>query len=414
MQVATMEFQEMIPVQTAAALISSALPSYPAVRLSLSKCHGRILREPLRADREQPPFNRVAMDGVAISTGAWEAGFRRFQVEGRQKAGETPRRLASPRGGIEVMTGAVLPEGTDCVIPVEDLDADGGDVVARNPEKAIRPYQNVHRAASDCSAGDVIAPEGVILTPSRLGAAAAFGATSLTVAYSPSVAVLATGDELVDPSKQPSPNQVRRSNPYAVEAALRARRFDRVALLHSRDEPGRLRRAVEGVLGKCDVLILTGGVSMGKTDYVPGVLKELGVTPVFHKVRQKPGKPFWFGVAPAGPGSASRPVFALPGNPASVLVCLYRYVLPALREAMGGAPEPLLRAVLEEPAPAPGSLSQFRPVSVRPLESGALGAAFVSNQGSGDFSGWSRCDGFVELAAGESLPAGSAVPLYLW
>lgn len=414
MRVATMEFQEMIPVQTAAALISAALPSYSPVRLPLSKCHGRILREPLRADREQPPFHRVAMDGVAVSTGAWEAGFRRFRVEGRQKAGEAPRRLSSPRSCIEVMTGAVLPEGTDCVIPVEELDADGGDVVARNPDKGVRPYQNVHRAGSDCSAGDVIVPAGVTLTPSRLGAAAAFGATVLAVANPPSVAVLATGDELVDPAKQPSPHQVRRSNPYAVEAALRARRFDRVALLHSRDEPGRLRRSVEGLLGKCDVLILTGGVSMGKTDYVPGVLKDLGVAPVFHKVRQKPGKPLWFGLAPAGEGRGARPVFALPGNPASVLVCLYRYVLPALREAMGGAPEPQLRAVLEEPAPAPGSLSQFRPVSVRSLESGALGAAFVSNQGSGDFSGWSRCDGFVELAAGESLPAGSAVPLYLW
>ena len=272
----------------------------------------------------------------------------------------------------------------------------------------------MHRAGSDCSAGDVIAPEGVILTPSRLGAAAAFGAISLAVAEAPSVAILATGDELVDPSKEPSAHQIRRSNPSAMEAALRARRFERVALLHSRDEPARLGRTVEGVLGKCDVLILTGGVSMGKTDYVPGVLKDLGVLPVFHKVRQKPGKPLWFGMASSGPGRDVKPVFALPGNPASVLVCLYRYVLPALREAMGGAPDPVLRAVLEEPAPAPGTLTQFRPVSVRPLESGALGAAFVSNQGSGDFSGWSRCDGFVELAAGESLPAGSPVPLYLW
>jgi molybdopterin molybdotransferase len=148
---------------------------------------------------------------------------------------------------------------------------------------------------------------------------------------------------------------------------------------------------------------------MGRADHIPAVLAELGVKRVFHKVRQKPGKPFWFGMAPG-----NRPVFALPGNPASVLVCLHRYVLPGLREAMGGAPEPALRAVLEEAAPAPGTLTQFRPVTVRPRQDGVLAAAFVSNQGSGDFSGWSRCDGFVELAAGESLPAGSAVPVHLW
>lgn len=403
------EFQEMIPVETAAALISASMPAYPAVAMPISKCQGRILREPLRADREQPPFNRVAMDGIAVAFPAWERGLRRFILEGRQKAGETPRRLGSEMGCIEVMTGAVLPEGTDCVIPVEEIEVSGNAAVVSEFAKPKRLMQNVHRAGSDCSGGDVVAQEGVSLTPACLGAAAAFGMATLSVAYSPSVAVIATGDELIDPSKKPSAHQIRRSNPYAIEAALRQMSVDRIALLHSRDEPARLRRTLEGVLGKCDVLILTGGVSMGKTDYVPGALKDLGIRPVFHKIRQKPGKPFWFGV-----GAGGKPVFALPGNPASVLVCLYRYVLPGLRLAMGGAPEPALKAVLEEEAAAPGSMTQFRPVTVRSLESGALGAAFVSNQGSGDFTGWARCGGFVELAAGESLPKGTPVPFFPW
>ena len=403
------EFQEMIPVETAVGLISASMPSYPAVTLPLSKCHGRILREPIRADREQPPFNRVAMDGFAVAFPTWERGFRRFIIEGRQKAGETPRRLVSELGCIEVMTGAVMPEGTDCVIPVEEIEISGNAAVVTEPAKPKRPMQHVHRAGSDCSGGDVVAPEGVVLTSARIGAAAAFGLASLPVAYSPSVAIIATGDELVDPSKTPTAHQIRRSNSYAIEAALRQRHIERVALLHSRDEPARLRTSLESVLGKCDVLILTGGVSMGKTDHVPAALKDLGIKPIFHRVRQKPGKPFWFGV-----GAGGKPVFALPGNPASVLVCLYRYVLPGLREAMGGAPEPALKAMLEEEAPAPGTLTQFRPVTLRTMESGALGAAFVTNQGSGDFTGWARCDGFVELAAGESLPKGTPVPVYLW
>jgi molybdopterin molybdotransferase len=149
---------------------------------------------------------------------------------------------------------------------------------------------------------------------------------------------------------------------------------------------------------------------MGKTDYVPAALAEAGVRPVFHKVRQKPGKPLWFGLAPGG-----RPVFALPGNPASVLVCLYRYVLPALRGAMGETPEPSRFARLEAGAPATGSLAHFRPVRAAAGPDGSLLAAFAENQGSGDFSGWARCDGFVELAA-EAGPwaPGSGVPFHPW
>jgi molybdopterin molybdotransferase len=422
---------EMITVAEAEAALAEAVPRYATVTLPLNQCLGRVLREPLRADRAQPPFDRVAMDGIAVAFAAWEQGARRFAIEGTRKAGDPPGRLAAPGAGepakagcLEVMTGAVLPEGADCVIPVEEISIEKHEVVVSERAAAfLSPWKHIHRGGSDCAAGDVIVPEGILLSSPHLGAAAAFGAMSLKVAYAPSVAVIATGDELVDPSRRPAAHQQRRSNPYAVEAALRKHRIERVALLHSRDDQLSLRRCIEGVLGKCDVLILTGGVSMGKTDYVPAVLKELAIKPRFHKIKQKPGKPFWFGVggtsarAAAG-GGDGMPVFALPGNPASVLVCLYRYVLPALTRAMGLPPNGFngtARAILPTGAPAPGNLCNFRPVTVTCDEEGRKLAAFAPNQGSGDFSGWARSDGFVELAAAsEAVPAGAAVPLYLW
>ena len=433
-------FREMISPAEADALLGEAIPRYVPVTLPLSRCLGRILRRPIAADRAQPPFDRVAMDGIAFSFAAWQKGVRRFALEGMQKAGEPPRRLKAESGCLETMTGAVLPVGADCVMPVEEIRIEDGHAVIGDSAPAAERFRFVHRAGADCAAGDIIVPEGALLDAPRLGAAASFGCKELRVGASPSVAVVATGDELVDVGRSPLPHQIRKSNPYAVEAALGKIHIDRVALLHSRDDKDRLREKLSGVMGKCDIVILTGGVSMGQTDYVPGVLKDLGVRPVFHRIRQKPGKPFWFGV-----GADGKPVFGLPGNPASVLVCLHRYVLPALARAIGGFPGGFtggsiggvtgaftgaltgaltdglgmapgaIPAVLASASAPAGRLTQFRPVTCAWDAEGRLRAEWAGNQGSGDFSGWARSDGFVELAAGdERWEAGRIVPLWRW
>jgi molybdopterin molybdotransferase len=169
---------------------------------------------------------------------------------------------------------------------------------------------------------------------------------------------------------------------------------------------------VENVLPKCGALILSGGVSMGETDHVPAVLRDLGVRPVFHKILQKPGKPMWFGLA-----AGDRPVFGLPGNPASVLVCLHRYVLPALLRAAGAderafAPAP---CALAEGMQAPGRLTQFRPATFSWGEDGRLKASWMANQGSGDFTAWGRAQGFVEVPAGDTpVAAGTILKAWLW
>jgi molybdopterin molybdotransferase len=398
---------EMIPPAEADALLAS-LPRNPEVTLPLARCQGRVLRENVAADRPQPPFDRVAMDGIAFAFADWERGLRRFPVQGVQKAGEKPKRLSGEGGCLKAMTGAVLPAGADCIAPVEDVVFEGGEAVLRDGFAAA-PMRFVHRAGSDCAAGDILVPAGTVLEASHLGAAAACGKPNLRVAETPGVAVIATGDELVDPGRAPAPHQIRRSNPHAVEAALRKRRIDRIALLHCRDDAARLKAAIEGVLGKCQALILTGGVSMGDVDHVPQVLKSLGVRPVFHKILQKPGKPFWFGLA-----AGDRPVFGLPGNPASVLVCLHRYVIPALLRAMGAeervfAPLPCVAEAL----PPPGRLTQFRPATFAYDPDGRLRAAWMPNQGSGDFTAWGRAQGFVEVPAGEA-PVAAGTPLRAW
>ncbi len=402
--------RERIAPDEADAILAEAIPRYTPVTLPLAKCRGRILRGEIRADRAQPPFDRVAMDGIAFAFSAWERGLRSFAVEGAQKAGEKPRKLKSDQGCLEVMTGAVLPAGTDCIAPVEDISvADGRAELAARYGDAV-PYRFVHREGVDCAAGDVLVPEGTRLEAPHLGAAASCGYAGLPVAESPSVAVVATGDELVDVGRMPLPHQIRRSNPHAIEAALRKRYIERVALLHCRDDAARLRFTLEGVLGKCQALILTGGVSMGQTDHVPAVLKDLGVRPLFHRIMQKPGKPFWFGVAAGG-----RPVFGLPGNPASVLVCLHRYVLPALLRAQG-SPRPLhVPVVTAEAMGAPGKLTQFRPATFAWDEEGRMLAKWAKHQGSGDFTGWARAEGFVEIPAGDAaVPAGKVLRAWRW
>lgn len=391
--------------------LMAALPRTPEVTLPPARCQGRLLREAVRSDRAQPPFDRAAMDGIAFAFAAWERGTRRFRIEGAQKAGEKPRALKSDTGCLEIMTGAVMPTGADCIAPVEDIRVADGHAELEDRFGEAVPWRFVHRAGVDCAAGEELVPAGTWLEAPHLGAAASCGKTGLRVSEAPTVAVVATGDELVDPARMPLTHQIRRSNPYAIEAALRKRHIERVALLHCRDDAARLKACLEGVLGKCQALILTGGVSMGKTDYVPAVLRDLGVRPVFHKILQKPGKPFWFGLA-----AGDRPVFGLPGNPASVLVCLHRYVIPALLGAMG-APAAVAGSfpVAVDAIAAPGKLTQFRPAAFAWDEDGRMRARWIANQGSGDFTGWGRAEGFVEVPAGQTdIPEGTLLRGWRW
>jgi len=390
-------------------LIGQHLQCLPIESLPLAQCAGAVLRENIYAERDQPPFDRVAMDGVALDSQKVGAATRSFRVQATQAAGDPPLTLAAPGDCIEVMTGAVLPVGCDCVIPVEELSVARGQV-ALAPGARVEPWQHVHRRGSDTRQGTLLLSSGVRLRAPEIAIAASAGMARIRVSSQPMLAVISTGNELVEPGEPVLAHQVRRSNAYAIVSALRERGFQRVADDHIQDDSQELRERLRFHLETHDVLVLSGGVSMGRFDLVPKVLEELGVRAIFHKVAQRPGKPLWFGVAPSG-----ATVFGLPGNPVSTLVCLIRYVLPALCGSLGQNPPPAERIALAAPVTVTPPLAHFLPVRFEQDDWGRTWAVPAPTNGSGDFTALAGTGGFVELPPGpNTYPRGFVARVYRW
>src|SRR6185437_2323832 len=238
---------------------------------------------------------------------------------GTQAAGDSPLNLGSQRHCIEVMTGAVLPVGCDTVVPVEQTRQSEGVVELSDAARPL-PWAHVARRGSDRAQGALLLSAGSVLHAPEVAVAASAGMARIRVSSQPAIMVISTGNELVEPGDPIAPHQIRRSNAYGVAAALRQRGFQRVADDHLPDDAAALRHRLRLHMDTHEVLVLSGGVSMGRFDLVPGVLADLGVQCVLHGVAQRPGKPMWFGTSTEG-----HAIFALPGNPVSTLVCLIRY-----------------------------------------------------------------------------------------
>ncbi len=399
----------MISVAEAERRVLEGVESLPEEACVLAEAHGRILRQALVADRDLPPFDRVMVDGFAVRHAAWQAGIRRFRIAGVQPAGTPPQQLQGDTDCIEVMTGAVLPAGADAVVAYEDVSR-GDDWMELTAGSRLEPGQAVHRRASDRTAGTMIVPPGVRLGGVEIAVAAGCGCARLTVSAQPSIAVLATGDELVDVGSAVAPHQVRRSNDYALRAALVSAGYPDAERHHLRDDRGEIERRMRELLDAKDVVLVTGGVSKGKFDFLPQVLDALGVEGMVSGVAQRPGKPFWFGRGPR-----RNAVFALPGNPASSFVCLHRYVLPALEKMSGRVPSAPARVVLAAPAAGSPRLTCFVPAGISPGSSGEPRAMPSPLNTSGDFAGLAGTDGFLELPPGaEPVPAGATVRFWKW
>jgi molybdopterin molybdotransferase len=348
------------------------------------------------------------MDGVAVDSAAFSAGTRRFRVQGTQAAGAVPLQLASSDAAIEAMTGAVLPLGTDCVIPLEEYDL-AGDMLALKAEATAEPWRNVQRRGCDSKPGVPMLKAGIRLGGAEVAVVASAGVAEVAVSRQPRVMVISTGDELIEPGHPIADHQVRRSNAYGVAATLRLHGYTLVGDEHLRDEEALMHRRIGELLDSHDVLVLSGGVSKGKFDFVPKTLQSLGVTEVFHQVAQRPGRPMWFGVGPRG-----QLVFGLPGNPVSTLVCLVRYVLPAMSAAMQWQALPRERVALAESSGG-RKMSFFMPVTLLPAASQLALATTKPPSGSGDFLALAGTDGFVELPPRpEGYPAGFEATFYRW
>jgi molybdopterin molybdotransferase len=391
----------MVSVYEAVQIIHSVGSPPGSETLSLTDSVGRVLAEPVIADRDFPPFNRVAMDGIAISAKTFATGQKEYEIEAVHAAGSPLIKLQDALKCIEVMTGAILPEGTDTVIRYEDLDLKGKHAIVKTVE--VKKGMNIHPQAQDAKQGEVLLQPGQWISPAEIALLASVGKASVLVKSFPKTALISSGDELVELNVIPKSHQLRRTNVYALQSAMKKMGW-LGHFFHLTDRKDEAEKILAAVLEQFDVLILSGGVSKGKFDFIPDVLAVLGVKKKFHQVSQRPGKPFWFGSRTDG-----KVVFALPGNPVSTFVCFYKYILPWFMEQMNVALKPE-SAILSEDITFAPNLTYFLQVSTC-MEEGRLIARPVQGGGSGDFVNLKAVDGFLELPAGKSaFKAGEAYP----
>lgn len=392
----------MISYQEAKQIISQYPFTKKTNSVSIEKANGQILGEDLIADRDFPPFDRVTMDGIAISHADFESGQRSFPVAETIGAGMPQKDLNIPGQCVQIMTGAIMPKGLDTVIRYEDIDIK--DNQATIQVEAIKHKQNVHFKGQDRKAGETVISSGTKLSPVELIVAASVGKANILVQELPKAAIITTGDELVDVEDSPLEHQIRRSSNFGVLALLKEWNIE-ATQFHLKDDKELMLKEIESILSTYELIILTGGVSRGKFDYLPEVLEELGVEKHFHKVKQRPGKPFWFGTK-----GNQNVVFALPGNPVSSFACANVYLKYWLDISLE-QPEENRYARLAADLSFPPNLTWFLECKIECSESGLLSAVPFRGNGSGDFANLTLADGFLilpedrtEFKAGEVYP----------
>ena len=400
--------KEMISVAQADKIIVAALKTYKPVQEYFLKSYGSLLQEDIKADRDQPAFDKSLMDGIAINSAVYKKGVRKFLIEGIQSAGMDRLALKFDHGCTEIMTGAVLTKGCDVVIPIEDVTIAEGKALVKDGLK-LRQGQCIRPKGSDHKKGTVLLKKGCLLNPPQVSICASVGKAQVKVAYKPRVALISTGDELVDIGAAIQPYQIRRANTYFMQAALDKVGLFHAATFHFPDDKKLLLRQIRALIENFDVLVFTGGVSKGKFDYVPQVLHELGSKCLFHKVKQKPGKPFWFGLT-----KKRKPIFALPGNPVSTQVGTYRYVIKHLRDSIGHSCGTIMASLTKAFQPNT-KFTFFVPVILKQDKQGKFLAAPVAFGGSGDVGSLGTSHGFMEIpSGGKKVLAGFKGTVYLW
>ncbi len=386
----------MITVEQAEQLILENTIAIPTEKVSIDAAFGRILAEDLCADRDFPPFNRVTMDGIAIQFAQLESGRTTFEIEETAAAGNQQKALQNAQNCLEVMTGAMIPLNTDMVIRYEDLSISEKTVQIVADFSAFRKAQNIHPQGSDRRTGAVIVPQGRKLSSAEIGVAATIGKYEILVQRKLRAVVISTGEEIVPITETPLPHQIRTSNGFALQASLKNWGLETENVLLP-DNQEIIEQKIAAFMETFDVLILSGGVSAGKFDFVPQALENQEVKKLFHKVSQRPGKPFWFGKSAKG-----TVVFALPGNPVSTFMCLNRYFKKWL-DASQGIENQQLTAELSEDFTFKPELTFFLQVKLSYTPIGKILATPVEGHGSGDLANLVEADAFLELPLERSL-----------
>ena len=376
----------MITVAQALQTVLNSSHNYGVEEIPFLKSMGRILKEEIVADRDFPPFNRVSMDGIAIDYQQFKNGRRVFKIEGIQAAGSRQITLKDPKNCIEVMTGAILPNHTNTVIRYEDVTLEDG--IATVNIDLIKEGQNSHNKGKDRKVNDLLITQNTKISAAEMGVLATVGKSVVKVAKQPKVMIVSTGDELVGVDQIPLEYQIRRSNVFTLVSLLERLNIPSETS-HISDDKLIIKSKIESYLLEYDVVLFSGAVSKGKYDFLPEIFEELKVYKKFHKVMQRPGKPFYFGK------TDTCTVFGFPGNPISTFVNCLAYFYPWYHRSVGLE---ILEemAILGEDVSFVPNLDYFLQVALE-NKSGNLVAFPVSANGSGDLASLANTDAFIQL-----------------
>lgn len=389
----------MISVKDALQIVLNAAQNFGEEEIPFLNAVGRILKEDIFADSDFPPFNRVAMDGIAIDFQQFKKGQNRFNIEGVQAAGSEQLTLKNTQNCIEVMTGAVAPKNTNTVIRYEDVCIENG--VATITVAALKHGQNIHDKGKDNKIGSLLIKQNTVISAAEIGVLATVGKHMVKVAKQPKVMLVSTGDELVGVAEIPLAHQIRRSNVFTLVSLLEKLHISSETS-HITDDKLVLKQKIKDYLQDFDVLLFSGAVSKGKYDFLPEVLEELGVQKRFHTVAQRPGKPFWFGALETVNTQDSIKnrnketlVFGFPGNPISTFVNCLAYFFPWYYASVSVS-IPNETAVLNEDVFFKPTLTYFLQVRLT-IENGKLMATPIAGNGSGDLASLVKTDAFIQL-----------------
>jgi molybdopterin molybdotransferase len=395
----------MVSYQEALEIVVAQARSFGTEEVILDEAFGRVLAEPIRADRDYPPFPRATMDGYALRFADLERGVRRFRIAEVLFAGSQPVGRIGSGECYKIMTGAAVPVDADLVIRREDVEEgkEKMEVGVREPEP-WRPYLNIARQGEDLKAGGVVIDKPCRCDAAIMGLLATLGKSTVTVARGPRIGLITTGSEVVKPGEPVGPVQIRNSNFWMLLGALRRERLGLSRSAHAGDDPEQLMGTLER-FADLDILIMTGGVSAGDADHVPRVLEESGVRRLFHKVAMRPGKPTWCGVSPVG-----AMVFALPGNPFSCLVNFALLIAPYIGVCQGLERPPAMALPLREGRKKRTPLDEFFPVR---MEGAPAMLTQMPLNGSGDIRLGMQANALALHPAGSGdLGVGAEVAFY--
>jgi molybdopterin molybdotransferase len=313
----------MISVKEAKKIISENVSSLEPVTLSLQESAGLILAEEVYASMDIPAFPQSSMDGYAFSFEGWKQ-HKKLKITGEVAAGSNETFTLAPGNAVRIFTGAAVPAGADTVIMQEKVKAQNGELIIE--DEALQPGNSVRSKGSEIKAGALALEKGSTLSPAAIGFLAGIGITEIKVYPNPSISIIITGNELQQPGQSLQHGQVYESNSFALKAVLQQLHINDIKILYATDKSEVVTGTLKKALEQADVVLLTGGISVGDYDFVLQAATECGVEKLFHKIKQRPGKPLYFGK------KENKLVFGLPGNPSSVLTCFYQYVIPALEK----------------------------------------------------------------------------------